>query len=146
MPSLGYYPALGLYSAGQSNFYLGKNLRHPSLHLSRSIRVVSFSSFICFQFTAIGVLMVSALAASAPYDTYYAPQYYYQPRPVQPFYYTPEAYAGQYVFDRQQYVPSPVVYRYVRSAQQEPAFNQPQSAALENRRAGPPPPPPPGHA
>merc|ERR1712218_773941 len=76
------------------------------------------------QFTAIGVLMVSALAASAPYDPYaYAPQYYYQPRPVQPYYYTPEAYAGQYVYDRQQYVPSPVVYRYVRSAQQEPAFN-----------------------
>merc|ERR1711878_138363 len=98
------------------------------------------------QFTAIGVLMVSALAASAPYDTYYAPQYYYQPRPVQPYYYTPEAYAGQYVYDRQQYVPSPVVYRYVRSAQQEPAFNQPQSAALENRRAGPPPPPPIGNA
>merc|ERR1712165_158142 len=95
------------------------------------------------QFTAIGVLMVSALAASAPYDTYYAPQYYYQPPQVQPYYYTPEAYTGQYVYDRQQYLPSPVVYRYVRSAQQEPAFNQPQSAALENRRAGPP---PPGHA
>merc|ERR1712242_547155 len=74
------------------------------------------------QFTAIGVLMVSALAASAPYEPVYAPQYYYQPRLVQPYFYTPEAYAGQYVYDRPQY------------------------AALENRRAGPPPPPPPGHA
>merc|ERR1739844_88112 len=98
------------------------------------------------QFTAIGVLMVSALAASAPYDPAYAPQYYYQPRPVQPYYYTPEAYAGQYVYERPQYSPLPVVYRYVRSAQQEPAFNLPQSAALENRRAGPPPPPPIGNA
>merc|ERR1712203_811469 len=89
------------------------------------------------QFTAIGVLMVSALAASAPYEPVYAPQYYYQPRLVQPYFYTPEAYAGQYVYDRPQYAASPVVYRYVRSAQQEPTFSQPQSAALENRRAGP---------
>jgi len=85
-------------------------------------------------FTAIGILMVSALAASAPYDTYYAPQYYYQPRPVQPYYYTPEAYAGQYVYDRQQYVPSSVVYRYARSAQ------------LPTQSAAGPPPPPPGYA
>merc|ERR1711992_515936 len=90
--------------------------------------------------------MVSALAASAPYDPAYAP--YYQAPPPAPYdpYSAPEAYAGQYVYDRPQYSPLPVVYRYVRSAQQEPAFNLPQSAALENRRAGPPPPPPVGNA
>merc|ERR1712102_64280 len=103
---------------------------------------VIFQLYKVKQFAAIGVFLVSALGAMADphhggphYQTYYVPQQ------VQPYYaqqlYNYEAVPVGYN-PYGTYGPMPVVYRYRRSAQQDPRIGQ---EPVENRRAGPPPPP-----